>query len=150
MRTRKKEIVILEDGDEYAAFADMFLSDQCRIRSYKSVSEALTGLAEKSADYLLLDLRFDRSPEADLTGDIEKTARRLFAGDREAAVQYLRENQGTFALAVLRRAGYYAKALFVHDFPKGRLENLRRLYGDVQAVPSFDVAGIRAIFGLDE
>jgi hypothetical protein len=32
--------------------------------------------------------------------------------------------------------------VFVHDFPPRRLANLRRLYGLVAAVPSFDAAAI--------
>jgi hypothetical protein len=147
-KERKKEIIIIEDGDEYEAFANLFLSDRCNIRAFRSASAALNGLAKTPADGFLLDLRFDRSPETELAGDPEKTAQRLFAGDREAGMRYLREHQGTFALAALRQAGYYARALFVHDFPKGRLENLRRLYGDVQAVTSFDAASIRAAFGV--
>ena len=147
--TKKKEIVIIEDGDEYEAFAALFLSDRCRIRAYHTVSEALQGLAETGADGFLLDLRFDRSLESDLVGDIDSTATRLFAGDRDESVRYLKENQGTLALAALRRAGYYARALFVHDFPKGRLDNLRRLYGDVKAVPSFDAASIREALEID-
>jgi hypothetical protein len=32
----------------------------------------------------------------------------------------------------------------VHPFPVRRLENLRRLYGSVEAVPQFDAAAIEA------
>ena len=149
MIRRKKEIVIVEDGDEYRAFAELFLSDRCRIRSFPSAEAALLSLAETPADGFILDLRFDRAAEADLTGDVEVTARRLFSGDREQAVSYLKANQGTLVLGALREAGYNGRALFVHDFPAGRLRNLVRLYGDVVAVPSFDAASIKAAFGVE-
>ena len=52
-------------------------------------------------------------------------------------------------LAELRRAGYNQPAIFVHDFAPRKLDNLRRLYGEVLAAPSFDAAFIRGALGVE-
>jgi hypothetical protein len=137
------ELFVIEDGREYEEFARLFLGDCCAIRVAHSAREALDMLGQRKADRFLVDLRFDRAPESALAGDVEETARRLFAGDRDMAVQYLKENQGTLALAEIRKAGHEGKAIFVHDFPEEQLENLRRLYGEVVAVPFFDAVRLR-------
>ncbi len=146
--TSEKRILIVEDGDEYERFARLFLADACRLLTAHSAKEALAVLAANSADGFLMDLRFDRAPESVLAGDIEGTAERLFGRDRTEAVRYLKEHQGTLILAEIRKAGHRARAVFIHDFPSRRLENLRRLYGDVVSFPSFDAAQIRKVFGL--
>jgi hypothetical protein len=43
----------------------------------------------------------------------------------------------------VRAHGYGQPAVFIHDFPPRRLQNLQRLYGRVTAVPSFDAGAIR-------
>lgn len=143
-----KRLLIIEDGREYEEFARLFLSDECELRSAHSASEALQVIERAPVDLLLIDLRFDRASEASLAGDIEATAKRLFAGDRSLAVRYLKENQGTLILAELRKAGHPQPAVFVHDFPPGRIDNLRGLYGEVEAVPSFDAGMIRRALGV--
>ena len=50
-------------------------------------------------------------------------------------------------LAHLRERGCHAPALFIHDFPARRLDNLRQLYGDVHAIPSFDASAIATVLG---
>jgi hypothetical protein len=59
-------------------------------------------------------------------------------------LRWLQDQQGTLILAELRAAGHAQPALFVHPFPPRRLENLRKLYGAVDAVDSFDAAAIAA------
>lgn len=145
----EKRILIVEDGDEYERFARLFLSDGCRIRTAHSLQETTAALLAEPADGFLMDLRFDRSLESELTGDIEETATRLFGGDRVESVRYLKEHQGAFILAEIRKLGFQARAVFIHDFPARRLENLKRLYGDVVSFPSFDAAKIRKAFGLE-
>lgn len=140
-------LLVIEDGHEYEEFARAFLGSAFEeIRSAHSAAEALAVLADHACDAMLVDLRFERSPVEELVGDIAETARRRFAGDTHRAVRHLKEQQGTLVLGVLREAGHEAPAVFVHDFPERRLENLRRLYGHVAAVPSFDAAAIRRAF----
>ena len=83
-------------------------------------------------------------------GDLDDTAARMFAGDRTRALRWLKDQQGTLVLAKLREAGFAQRAVFVHDFPARRLDNLRRLYGDVGAVPGFDAAAILSALGASE
>lgn len=139
-------LLVIEDGDEYAEFARVFLAE-LEVAAAHSVADALAILRTRGADALLIDLRFDRAPAAALTGDVAATAERLFAGDSERALRYLQDEQGTLILADLRAAGFAHRALFVHDFPPRRLANLRRLYGDVDAVPALDAATIRRALG---
>jgi len=141
-----KRLLVIEDGTEYSEFARLFLGDGFVVASAFSAAEALAQLAGGGADALLIDLRFDRAPRELLFGDVRETAARLFAGDQPRALRYLQDQQGTLILAALRAAGHTQPAVFVHDFPPRRLENLRRLYGRVAAVPAFDAAAIRAAF----
>jgi CheY-like chemotaxis protein len=138
-----KRLLVIEDGSEYTEFARLFLTAEFEICSARSAAEALER-AQEGADALLIDLRFDRVPPEQLLGDVAATAARLFAGDAARALRYLQEQQGTLILAALRAAGHAQPAVFVHDFPPRRLENLRRLYGQVAAVPGFDARAICA------
>jgi len=137
-----KRLVIIEDGDEYVEFARVFLGE-LEIEATRSAADARAVLRERGADVLLIDLRFDRAPTETLVGDVEATAARLFGGDAARALRYLQDEQGTLILAELRAAGFAQPALFVHDFAPRRLENLRRMYGNVDAVPALDAAAIR-------
>lgn len=147
MRGRRRQLLVIEDGTEYAEFARAFLAEDFEIRAAPSAAAALALLAEGGIDALLIDLRFDRAEAGTLVGDLEATARRLFAGDRERARRWLQDQQGTLILAELRAAGHRQPAVFVHELPPRRLDNLRRMYGQVQAVPSFDVARLRRALG---
>lgn len=137
-------LLVIEDGDDYIAFARLFLADRFYPVAAKSLREALPFAEEARA--ILLDLRFDLSPLEDLIGDTAETAARLFGGDHTRALAYLRENQGILILARLREAGCRAGALIINDLPPRRLENLQKLYGAVRAVPDFDAQAIRAAF----
>jgi len=141
-----KRILVIEDGTEYEEFARLFLAGAFELEAAHSLIEALTAIDEAPVDGFLVDLRFDRAREDTLEGDVETTATRLFAGDRAEAVRYLKDNQGVLILAALRQAGHRQRAVFVHDFPKKRLDNLRHLYGEVSAAPSFDAGIIRRLF----
>jgi len=50
-------------------------------------------------------------------------------------------------LGKLRAAGHKQPAVFVHEFPPRRLDNLRHLYGTVLALPGFDAAALRLALG---
>ncbi len=144
-----KKLLIIEDGNEYETFARLFLAEAYELKAAHSAKEALALLRNWQVDGFLVDLRFDRAKESSLAGDIEATATRLFGGDRSKAVTYLKDNQGTLVLAELRKAGHNERAVFVHDFAPKRLANLKKLYGDVTAVSSFDAALILRAFDKD-
>jgi hypothetical protein len=141
-------ILLIEDGHEYEEFARLFLADACEIEAAHSAAEAIERAGRARFDAFLVDLRFERAPVEALVGDVEGTAARLFAGDRARAIRWLKDQQGALVLAELRRAGHAQPAVFVHDFPAQRLENLRKLYGAVHAVPGFDASRIRGALGI--
>ena len=143
----RRDLLVLEDGHEYQEFAEAFLGAHFDVRAAHSAQEALRQLEAAMPDALLVDLRFERAPVGTLVGDVDATARRRFARDTHRAIRHLKEQQGTLVLGVLREAGCAAPAVFVHDFPARRLENLRRLYGDVHAVPGFDARAIARALG---
>lgn len=138
-----RRVLIIEDGDEYREFAELFLGPGLLFQQVRSGAAALAALSAAPFAALLIDLRFDRAADSVLCGDVEQVAAQLFAGDRARAGRYLKDQQGALILAELRRAGYDQPAVFVHDFPPRRLLNLQRLYGRVEAVPTFDAAAIR-------
>lgn len=138
-----KRLLIIEDGDEYTEFARLFLGTDLAIRQARSLAETLSILRSEDITALLIDLRFDRAAPETLCGDIAATAAQLFGGDQARALRYLKDQQGALILAQVRAHGYLQPAVFIHDFPQRRLQNLQRLYGRVTAVASFDAAAIR-------
>jgi hypothetical protein len=145
-----KRILVIEDGNEYEEFARLFLGDRCEISAAHSAAEALLWLEKNAASGFIVDLRFDRAPDELLIGDVGKTAARLFAGDHAAATSYLKDNQGVLILGEIRRAGHDQPAVLVQALPERRLENLKRLYGNVATVPSFDAAAIGRALGWEK
>lgn len=135
-----RSLLVIEDGNEYVEFARALLSNDFQVWQAQSFMQALQILTDQRIDALLIDLRFDRTLPESLIGNVSDTATRLFAGDTQRAVRYIQDQQGILILAELRRHAYHQPAVFVHDFPERRIQNLRKLYGDVSAVPSFDVA----------
>jgi ActR/RegA family two-component response regulator len=137
-----KRLLVIEDGNEYAEFARLFLGAHFQIEVARTATDALACLRSEHVDALLVDLRFDRAAEADLVGDVQATGDRLFGGDRERALRHVQDQQGVLILAELRAAGFEQRAVFVHEFTPRRMENLRRLYGPVHALPTFDAAAL--------
>lgn len=142
-----KQLLVIEDGNEYCEFARLFLRPQYEISQATSAASTLAVLQQRAIDGLLIDLRFDRAPTSELIGDVTATAAQLFGGNQGRALRYLQDQQGILILAELRRAGFRQGAVFVHDFPPQRLANLQKLYGRVRAVPTFDAAAIRQALG---
>jgi hypothetical protein len=142
-----RSLLVIEDGAEYLEFAKFSLGDVFELRSARSGAQALAEAARGGVVAMLIDLRFDRAAPEALVGDLEATAARLFAGDRARALRHLQDQQGALILAELRAAGHAQPAVFIHDFPPRRLANLRRLYGAVEAVPSFDARVLRRVLG---
>ena len=138
-----KQLLVIEDGSEYREFAHLFLRPEYEISQATSAASTLAVLRQRPIGCLLIDLRFDRAPTSELIGDVTATAAQLFGGNQGRALRYLQDQQGILILAELRRCGYPQGAVFVHDFPAKRLQNLQRLYGQVRAVPTFDAGAIR-------
>jgi CheY-like chemotaxis protein len=138
-----KQLLVIEDGSEYCEFARLFLQPDYAIAQATSAASSLAVLTQQAIDVLLIDLRFDRAPTAELIGDVTATAAQLFGGNQGRALRYLQDQQGILILAEVRRRGFRQGAVFVHDFPQRRLANLQQLYGAVSAVPTFDVTAIR-------
>lgn len=137
-------VLVIEDGEEYLEFAESCLGDGLEFVHAHSHQEARDALANSpSIQAFFFDLRFERSTEETLVGDIDGTAKRMFAGDRERARRWVKDQQGALILAALRSEGHKQRAVFIHDFPPERLANLRKLYGDVLAVPDFNATQIR-------
>jgi len=139
-----KQLLVIEDGDEYAEFARLFLPEFA-VHQAQSAASTLKALSAMPVDAMLIDLRFDRAPTEALLGDVAKTASRLFGGNQGRALRYLQDQQGVLILAETRAHGHAQPAVFIHDFPERRLANLQKLYGAVQAVPSFDAAALRKV-----
>ncbi len=138
-----RKLLVIEDGSEYCEFARILLGKEYLVFQSQTGASALALLSSQSLDALLIDLRFDRTPVVDLLGDVEETAKRLYGGDTARAIRYLQDQQGILILAEARRLGHQQPAVFVHDFPERRLQNLRKLYGEVSAVPVFDAQAIQ-------
>lgn len=138
-----KHLLVIEDGNEYTEFSRLFLRPDYIIHQAQSAEQALRALSNVTMEALLIDLRFDRAAAATLLGDVAATAARMFGGNQGRALRYLQDQQGVLILAELRSRGHAQPAVFIHDFPGQRLANLRKLYGAVQAVPTFDAAAIR-------
>ena len=142
-----RRMLVIEDGTEYAEFARLFLARDFEIVAAQSAAEALAAVAAQPIDVLLIDLRFDRARTDILIGDLDGSARRLFAGDQARALRHLQDQQGVLILAELRKAGHAQPAVFVHEFPARRLANLQQLYGDVRQVPTFDASALGRALG---
>lgn len=135
-------LLVIEDGTEYEEFARLFLADRFEVVAAHSAVEALANA--EGIDAMLIDLRFERAKPEDLLGDVDDVAKRLFGGDAQRAARWIKEQQGTLILRALRERGHDQPAVFIHDFPARRVANLRKLYGRVGAVPSFDASAIVA------
>ncbi len=131
------QLLIIEDGDEYLRFFSRYLKDH-QYNQAHSLEACLNELDTSIPDGFVLDLRFDRVPREDLIGDVEDMAGNLFGGDLEAAWRYVVDNQGYLILQELRERGFNQPALLVAELPQRRQDNLRKLYGRIGVVPSFD------------
>lgn len=134
----QKTLLIIEDGDEYLRFFSRYLTDYryLQARDLPTCLQHLKG--NPRPDALILDLRFDRVPRENLCGDPEEIADEFFGGDMDSAWRHIVDNQGFLILQHLREEDHQQPALLISEIPSRRLQNLRRLYGALSAVPSFD------------
>lgn len=133
-----KRILVIEDGSEYTDTFGRFLSDRFEFVRAGSGPAALEALRRGSFDGVFLDLRFDRTPDAELVGDAGALAEERFGGDRVAARRHLVEEQGLYVLALLRREGFRVPVLIGHDFAREprRLQRLQAVNGPLDAISS--------------
>ena len=124
--------LVIEDGTEYIECYTRFLPTGFAFTRAGSGPRALALLGEAAFDVIVLDMRFDRAPEAELLGNVDEVADR-FNGDLVAARVFLEDQQGTFILAAIREAGHALPVLLSHDFstePR-RWERLSARYAPV-------------------
>jgi len=132
-----KRVLIIEDGLEYSETLGRFLGDAFafeRAGSGPAAIERLQGGAP--VDVVFLDMRFDRTPEAELLGDLDELLDR-FNGDPEQARRFREDHQGTYVLAALRDAGLTVPVLVSYDFdgePR-RWTRLAQRFGPADYVP---------------
>lgn len=108
-------VLVVEDGDEYLTNLSTFVADGVTYFQAHSGPEACAMLREVKPDLVYLDMRFDRTPEEDLLGNIVELAGR-FNGDVARARRFQEDNQGLFVLRALRDAEYTGPVILSYDF----------------------------------
>lgn len=112
---RPIEVLIVEDGDEYLTNMSTFVADGFAYRQAKSGAAACRMVEQRRPDLVYLDMRFDRTPEEALLGNLVELAAR-FNGDVARARRFQEDNQGLFVLRALREAGYGGPVILSYDF----------------------------------
>ena len=131
----RTKVLVVEDGHEYSHVLQRFLSDVLEIQRAGSGPEALERCSEDHVDVVFLDMRFDRTPEALLLGDLEALVDR-FNGDRVQARSFRQNHQGTYILAALREANCSQRVVMSYDFdgePR-RFTKLAKRFGPIEYV----------------
>lgn len=109
------DVLVVEDGDEYLTNLSTFVSDGIVYRQARSGLDACRMAAERRPDLVYLDMRFDRTPESELLGNmVELTAR--FNGDVGRARRFQQDNQGLFILRALREGPFLGPVILSYDF----------------------------------
>ncbi|MBK9063938.1 MAG: response regulator [Acidobacteria bacterium] len=125
-------ILVVEDGREYvdgfARLADAKGADAAFVRA-GSLTEAREALAQGKPDAVFLDVVFDRTPEAELAGDLDALVAR-HGGDRARAVRHLATHQGFYVLDALADALAGIRVVLAYDFTgeEKRLASLRERF----------------------
>jgi len=134
-----RRILVVEDGHEYSEAIARLAPEGSALEIVRagSLEEARIRLSEGTFDAVLLDVVFDRTPEGDLAGDVEKLIDR-FGGDRRRAVRHLAENQGFYvadALAGELSPGTPVAIAYDFSLEPERFEALRRRIPGLVGVP---------------
>lgn len=130
-------VLVVEDGLEYSETLGRFLSDRFDFERAGSGPAALQRLPQlPSIDVVFLDMRFDRTPGAELLGDLNELIDR-FNGDPLQARRFREDHQGTYVLASLRDAGHRVPIVFSYDFDaeSGRFARLAQRFGPLTYLP---------------
>ncbi|MBK6916119.1 MAG: hypothetical protein IPH07_01845 [Deltaproteobacteria bacterium] len=109
------EVLVVEDGDEYVTNLSTFVSEGIHYRQAKSGALACRMVSEQHTDLVYLDMRFDRTPEGELLGNMVELVAR-FNGDVARARRFQQDNQGLFVLRALRESGWSGPVILSYDF----------------------------------
>ena len=135
----RRLLLVIEDGTEYTeALARLAGRDESAPELVRAgnLTEARERLSERRPDAVLVDVVFDRVPEALLAGDIGVLIAR-FGGDRTRASRHLAESQGFYILDALADELKGVPVVLAYDFgaePR-RLEALRRRLPRLSGLP---------------
>lgn len=109
------QVLVVEDGNEYLTNLSTFVSDGIDYHQARHGERACQMVGEIGPDLVYLDMRFDRTPDEELLGNmVELTAR--FNGDAARARRFQQDNQGLFILRALRASGYAGPVILSYDF----------------------------------
>lgn len=109
------DVLVVEDGNEYLTNLTTFVSDGFVYRQAQSGEAARQMVAQRRPDLVYLDMRFDRTPEEALLGNLVELSAR-FNGDVARARRFQQDNQGLFVLRALRESGYAGPVILSYDF----------------------------------
>jgi CheY-like chemotaxis protein len=109
------DVLVVEDGDEYLTNLSTFVADGFGYRQARSGFDACRMVREQAPDLVYLDMRFDRTPEGELLGNMVELVAR-FNGDVARARRFQQDNQGLFVLRALRETGFAGPVILSYDF----------------------------------
>ncbi len=115
MNTRPIDVLVVEDGNEYLTNLTTFVAQGMVYRQAQSGDAACQLIAQRRPDLVYLDMRFDRTPEEVLLGNLVELSAR-FNGDVARARRFQQDNQGLFVLRALREYGYTGPVILSYDF----------------------------------
>lgn len=115
MNARPIDVLVVEDGNEYLTNLTTFVADGFVYRQAQSGDQACAMAASQRPDLVYLDMRFDRTPEEALLGNLVELAAR-FNGDVARGRRFQQDNQGLFILRALRQANYVGPVILSYDF----------------------------------
>jgi len=132
-------ILVVEDGSEYVdGFARLAAAKGVEADFVRAscLGEARRALGEGRPEAVFLDVVFDRTPEADLAGDLDALVAR-HGGDRDAAVRHLATHQGFYVLDALADALAGIRVVLAYDFTgeEKRLASLRERFPMLSGLP---------------
>ena len=132
-------VLVVEDGREYTD-GFMRLAEARGVEAEFVRAGSLAGahqvLREGKPDAVFLDVVFDRTPEAELAGDLDALVAR-YGGERERAVRHLATHQGFYVLDALADELTGVRVVLAYDFTgeERRLAALRERFPGLSGLP---------------
>jgi hypothetical protein len=136
MTEKQPTILIVEDGDEYLQNLGAFLTWPRYLQAH-SAGDAIKIIKSEEVNLVFLDMRFDRTPHADLLGDVNELLDGFSLTEHEAWI-FIEKNQGLYIYRALRAAGYtLLPVLLSYDFSmeSARWEEISRSDPRVAWIP---------------